>query len=70
MEGKVVKIGEDPLMGEFVGVKITNLVSPVPYREGDIRMLRPGDKVEFITERNGTATIISPKPQVGCERER
>lgn len=38
--------------------------------EGDIRKIEPGMEIECITNRDGTAEIIEPKPQVGCERER
>lgn len=70
MDGKVIKIEDDPNIGEVLGAKIGNNIFPIPYREGDIRMLKPGDGITFITTREGAAEIISPKPVIGCEREK
>lgn len=70
MKGRVVEIKNERVDGEVLGVKISNLIFPIPSREGDIRGLQSGDSVLFLTTREGTADIIDPLPQIGCERER
>ena len=70
MEGKVVKIGEDPNKGEILGANAGSLTFLIPLREADVRRLKLGDPVTFITTKEGNIEIIVPKPQLGCERER
>lgn len=73
----MVAIGYDCLSGIYLGVEIFRVaglvfpipeVFPIPRREGDIRLLRLGDVIDFTVNRNGTACITSPEPRIGCER--
>lgn len=70
MNGKVVKIGEDPKIGKICGAEIGDTIFPIPCDQIDIRLLKPGDEVGFITTREGDAEIILPEPCIGCERGR
>lgn len=70
MEGIVVKIGIDQGGGPVLGAKIGSLTFPIPSHDGDIRKLQPGQKIDFMTTREGTADIIKPEPQIRHERER
>lgn len=54
----------------MIGVKIGQSVFPILYREGDVRFLAPGKEIVFMTNCNGYAEVISPKPRIGCEREK
>lgn len=57
-------------MGQLYGAEIRGATFPIPYREIDIRRLEPGDKIDFLTTREGNAEIILPEPCIGCERKR
>lgn len=70
MQGVVVKISPDPTGEGALGIQIGKFTFPVPLREVDIRGLALRDPVSFITTREGNVEIITPKPRLGCERER
>ncbi len=73
MQGQVVVISNDKSRGVIFGIApIPEGAScgpfPVDDREAAIRLLNPGQEVEFITTRAGQAEIIFPFPVIGCCR--
>lgn len=77
MQGQVVIISKNHRGGKVFGIipmpeSATCGPFPIDDREAAIRLLDPGQEVEFITARSGEAEIIFPPPMIGCRggRER
>ncbi len=73
MQGQVVVISKDRQKGTVFGITLMPESAscgpfPVDDREAAIRLLNPGQEVEFITTRTGEAEIIFPFPVIGCCR--